>query len=241
MKDKVNIKNINTKSINTNSTNTDSSIHDDDSSINKFVEENSSDQEDEIYIDPITFFTVKEKCYYRTINKFFSNTSDVKIEKMITIVKGKSIISLRVLDWFVTKYSRKRIDCSGGNKDVDMFDVRISYKAQLKSYKKRYFDPFRRKKKFIYYFHNGLFVKTTIGQLNFFKWAFYYGIIEYVEKNLKQINKEIKTINKTLEDKKKKEKEIKELNKSSELYKKNKNGDSSIKKNNDKQLTVAFD
>jgi hypothetical protein len=83
-----------------------------------------------------------------------------------------------------------------------MFDVRISYKSQLKSYKKQYFDPFRRKKKFNYNFDNGLSMKTTLGQLNFFKWAFMNNIIGYVDKNLKQISKEIKVANKDLETKK---------------------------------------
>jgi hypothetical protein len=155
----------------------------------------------ELDIDPITFFSVKEKCYYRMINKFFKTCTSTDIAKMINIVEGKSTISLRILDWFVTKYSRKRIDC-GSAKDAEMFDVRISYKSQLKSYKKQYFDPFRRKKKFNYNFDNGLSMKTTLGQLNFFKWAFMNNIIGYVDKNLKQISKEIKVANKDLETKK---------------------------------------
>jgi hypothetical protein len=45
-------------------------------------------------------------------------------------------------------------------------------------------------------------MKTTLGQLNFFKWAFMNNIIGYVDKNLKQISKEIKVANKDLETKK---------------------------------------
>lgn len=173
----------------------------------------------ELDIDPITFFSVKEKCYYRMINKFFKTCTSADIAKMINIVEGKSTISLRILDWFVTKYSRKRIDC-GSAKDAEMFDVRISYKSQLKSYKKQYFDPFRRKKKFNYNFDNGLSMKTTLGQLNFFKWAFMNNIIGYVDKNLKQISKEIKVANKDLETKKDKGKKDTKSKKSNSSDKK---------------------
>lgn len=228
-----------------------------DESDNTYDSESDNDNDD-LEIDPITFFTIKEKCYYRTINKFFKSCSSSDISKMINIVEGKSTISLRVLDWFVTKYSRKRIDCNEGKKDVDnMFDVRISYKAQLKSYKKQYFDPFRRKKKFNYNFENGMSMKTTIGQLNFFKWAFNYGIVPYVEKNLKQISKEIKTSNKPVESKKKEDKKDNKKKKSSSSSTrknskkiKNKNGDNNsgtIKINSTKSqggethLTLVFD
>lgn len=168
-----------------------------DSSIDSKNNENNS-------IDPVKFFTVKELCYYKTIDKFFKGCADENISKMIDIIEGKSHISLRVLDWFVTKYSKKKIDC-GINKDAEIFDVRISYKSQLKSYKKKYFDPFRRRKKFVYYFgdrNDNKYIDTTLGQLNFFKWAFYNNVLVYVDKNLKNIIKEMNNSNK--EEKKKK-------------------------------------
>jgi hypothetical protein len=174
----------------------------------------SSEYNGQEHIDPVEFFSVKELCYYKTIDKFFKTCSAENITKMIDIVEGKSNISLRILDWFVTKYSKKRIDC-GSNKDTEIFDVRISYKSQLKSYKKRYFDPFRRRQKFVYYFDDKLqrHMDTTIGQLNFFKWAFTNSILTYVDKNLKHISKEMNLSNK--EEKKKKKKKSEDESKSS--------------------------
>lgn len=153
-------------------------------------------------INPVDFFSVKELCYYKMIDKYFQACQAENIDKMINIIEGNSSISLRVLDWFVTKYSKKRIESTQNNGEA--FDVRISYKSQLKSYKKRYFDPFRRRRKFNYYFESDKkkCIVTTLGQLNFFKWAFTNNILVYVEKNLKQIGKEMNLANK--EDKKKK-------------------------------------
>lgn len=184
--------------------------------------ESSEDENDQI--NPVYFFDTKELCFYKKIDKFFKECNDDDISTMIDIIEGKSNISLRILDWFVTKYSKKRIDI-GNTQNNEVFDVRISYKAQLKSYKKRYFDPFRRKKKFVYHFNDsqGRSMDTTIGQLNFFKWAFTNDILTYVDKNLKQISKEMNLSNKEEKKKKKKKDDSSNMsNSSSEEIAKNK-------------------
>lgn len=169
--------------------------------------------------NPVIFFNQKELCHYKNIDKFFRDCykkNQDNITKMIDIIEGKSDISLRILDWFVTKYSKKRI--SGTNKNVDAFDVKISYKAQLKAYKKRYFDPFRRRKKFNYpccdegyiiYEDESKHIYTTLGQLNFFRWAFTHNIVSYVEENLHFVVAEMNIFNK---DEKKKKLQQKENN-----------------------------
>jgi len=174
-------------------------------------------------------FTKKEIHYYKTINNFFLSCDKHHLAKMIDIIGGngsvggvdKGKISLRVLDWFVTKYSKKKIDC-GVNKDGEIFDIRISYKGQLKCFKKRYFDPFRREnktKKFLYRYMlsdddtEAKYIETTIGQLNFFKWAITNNIIAYVETNIAQITKAMNLSNKEDKKRKKAEKDKKELDK----------------------------
>src|SRR5690606_9274522 len=102
--------------------------------------------------DPTTFFTKKEMIYYKKINKFYKMCSEDQITKMLDIISGKSTISLRSLDWFVTRFSKKGIEFIKENCKFfdDFFDVHVSYKSELKSYKKKYFDPFKRRKKFYY-------------------------------------------------------------------------------------------
>ncbi|AYV80844.1 MAG: hypothetical protein Harvfovirus8_5 [Harvfovirus sp.] len=154
--------------------------------------------------DPGTFFTKKELCYYKMIHKFFQHCSENMLIYMHNIIDGESEISLRILDWFVTKYSKRGIDFTRG--DGDVYDIHINYKAQLKSFKKRYFDPFRRKKKFNFKYMVGGEEKTlytTIGQLNFFRWAINNGIITFVEGCLIQIVKAMNIA--TKEEKKRKE------------------------------------
>ncbi len=198
-------------------------------------------------VDPLTFFTSKELCYYRTIHKFFKKCGDKEIIRMLDIINGDSSISLRVLDWFVTRYSKRKIDFSDSNENtLDSFDVHISYKSELKSYKKRYFDPFRRRRKFYYPLYLNelhytdktysgsnnsnnskevVLLYTTLGQLNFFMWAITNNIINYVEKNLEQISKAMNANNK--DEKKKKQKII--------TKKKKTKGDDSNDKPNEKE------
>jgi len=141
---------------------------------------------------------------------------------MIQIVDGKSKISLRLLDWFVTRYANKykvrfdRDEVSVNDIRFDTkvdrgFNVHISYKSQLKSYTKKYFDPFRRRKKFKYYFNKdkNIWMVTTIGQLNFFKWAFCNNIISYVNDNYATISKAMVNTNKVDKTRKTKEKQEK--------------------------------
>jgi hypothetical protein len=156
--------------------------------------------------DPLKTFQRLDLCLYKKINRFYNNecTDDNK-NKMIQIINGTSSISLRILDWFVTKFSKQRQEnITVENNDV--VDVRISYKTQLGSYRKKNLDPFRRRRKFIYTlnFKNNdkIEITTTLGQLNFFKWAFTENIISYVDTNLKTILCKMNEYNK--EDKKKK-------------------------------------
>ncbi len=191
-------------------------------------------------------FTTKEKYYYRSIDKFYKNLDKDKIKLMVEIIDGKSDISLRLLDWFVTKHADQNVIKIKQNDD-ERINVHISYKAQLKSFKKRYFDPFRRLQKFYYSFDNfDEKLLTTIGQLNFFKWAYKYNVIKYVEDNYQKLSASMIVSNREDKLKKKKKREnIKKISRKDE-FKLNKEGiivtakkEKTIKK--ECKIIVSFD
>jgi hypothetical protein len=151
-------------------------------------------------------FSKREIYFYNRIVNFYNHCPNQDINKIIDIINGTSTISLRILDWFVTKYSNKNKILLMSKDEI--FDVHISYKAQLKSYKKKYFDPFKRHDKFEYHFKGtDTIIKTTIGQLNFFRWALENGIIEHIEEHFETLSKNMNLSNKN-DKKKKKEKMI---------------------------------
>ena len=167
--------------------------------------------------NPITFFTSqKQLCYFKMIDKYFKKCPLEMRQKMVDIINSTSIISLRVLEWVVTKSGTRALNIR--LTDNDYYSVNIMYKAQLKSYKKKNFDPFRRDKKFWYTYDKSEDNKvlTTLGQLNFFKWAISNKIIEYVEKHYDEINNAMIKYNKEEKIKKiqkKKKNKIETVNK----------------------------
>tara|TARA_Y100000592_G_C5357410_1_gene261876 strand:- start:263 stop:757 length:495 start_codon:yes stop_codon:yes gene_type:complete len=124
----------------------------------------------------------------------------------LTEILNSQNVSLRVIDWFVTNYSKKH-NIEYNNKDK-IVNVYISYKSQLKSYSKKFFDPFCRRNRINY----KQSLSTTIGQLNFFKWALTNGILDYVTNNYQTIesdmNNSIIKKNKVSTNTRKKRKEL---------------------------------
>ena len=133
----------------------------------------------------------KEVWHYSMLEKFFVNCELNIIQKMVDIINGNHLISLRFLDWFVTRYCylyKTTINISNKFILQNNFNINISYKAQLKSFTKKYFDPFKRKKKFVFVLEkNGISFLTTLGQLNFFRWAITNDIINFTETNYRTI------------------------------------------------------
>lgn len=118
------------------------------------------------------------------------------LDNMLRIINGESKISLRIVDWFTTNYAKKyyTVYTLSSNK---RFKVYVDYKLKLRSYSKKNFDPFCRWERINipYKGEESTFIQTTIGQLNFFKWAFENKIIGYIEENYSEIEKDMNTRN----------------------------------------------
>lgn len=123
-----------------------------------------------------------------SVAQFFKMRKNLDV--MLPIIQGKSPISLRVIDWFVTNYSKKKnvyYQLKAKDGSIRPFFVFLDYKQQLKGYSKKKFDPFCRRERIEFLDHENNPIETTVGQLNFFKWAIQKGIVKYIEKNLKEI------------------------------------------------------
>jgi len=110
------------------------------------------------------------------------------LEKMLSIINGTSRISLRIVDWFSTNYSKKNFTMYDTEKTT-RFKVYEDYKLKLKAYSKKRFDPFCRWERIQVPIKQGspYCFETTIGQMNFFKWAIENKIIHYIEQNYETI------------------------------------------------------
>lgn len=144
----------------------------------------------------------KETYYMEQINNYYNKLDDNNILKIIDIINRKSNISLRLIEWFITKYSLQITDFYMN--DTIPVNIYNSYHIKTKLYQKKYFDPFRRYNIFEYKFkdRDDLKINTTISQLNFFKWLFENNIYEYIEKNYYNLSKIMSNYNTNEEDNK---------------------------------------
>lgn len=123
-----------------------------------------------------------------------------KMEKMLNVINGVSRISLRIVDWFVTNYAKKHYTVYDV-KDKQRFKVYIDYKLNLKAYSKRRFDPFCRWQRITIPYDGDKYIQTTIGQLNFFKWALENDVVKYIENNYSDIEIDMNNRNSTAKNK----------------------------------------
>jgi len=137
--------------------------------------------------------------FYKTYNDDGSYDTNNNLDKMLRIISGESKISLRIVDWFATNYAKKYytlyiIDETHDNV-TRRFKVYEDYKLKLKAYSKVRFDPFCRWDRISIPYVAGKFIETTIGQLNFFKWAIENKVIDYIEQNYDEIEKDMNNRN----------------------------------------------
>ena len=124
------------------------------------------------------------------------------LDKMLKIINGESRISLRIVDWFSTNYAKKNVTTYDTD-NCPRFKVYNDYKLKLKAYSKRRFDPFCRWDRIKMPFGNKEFsIETTIGQLNFFKWAIENKIIKFIEENYTVIEQDMNLNNSVSKNKK---------------------------------------
>ena len=128
---------------------------------------------------------------YNTQNDLLLNkllhfySSKETLDRILPIINGSSQLSIRIIDWFVTNYAKKNFIVYPV--DNQRFKVYTDYKLKLKAYSKKRFDPFCRWERINIPYDDDSCIQTTIGQLNFFKWALENKIIDYIHKHFEEI------------------------------------------------------
>jgi hypothetical protein len=142
---------------------------------------------------PMETIASKEDMVLRRLAAFYSDATI--LERVRPILTGESKISLRLLDWLVTNYAKKHniAYLTTGGRDVNIY---LRYKANLRAYSKKMFDPFCRHKKILY-----LGLNTTVGQLNFFHWVFEDEVLDYLEAHYDEVQTDMDECSTTIQPK----------------------------------------
>ncbi len=128
----------------------------------------------------------KPELVISSLQKFYGTYHD--IDSILPYLQGTADLSLRLIDWFVTNYCRKHF--VGYPLNGQEFLVYISYKSQLKAYSKQYFDPNCRRERIMFQIPGHEPFMTTVGKLNFFRWAIETKLIDYIAEHLEEIQAE---------------------------------------------------
>jgi hypothetical protein len=129
----------------------------------------------------------KQELIIASLQRFYSQRAD--IDEIVELLKGTSEVSLRLIDWFVTNYSKTHNTSYLLNGQE--FAVYMNYKNQLKAYSKKLFDPFCRRERILFQVPKHEAFLTTVGKLNFFRWALEKGILDHIKLHQQDIEKEM--------------------------------------------------
>jgi len=129
----------------------------------------------------------KQELIVNSLQKFYAERNDT--DEILTLLQGTSDLSLRLIDWFVTNYAKRHN--TSYIVDNQEFIVYNNYKSQLKAYSKKLFDPFCRRERILFQIPNQEPFLTTVGKLNFFRWALEKNVITYLKLNTAAVEKEM--------------------------------------------------
>uniref|UniRef100_A0A6C0EC79 Uncharacterized protein n=1 Tax=viral metagenome TaxID=1070528 RepID=A0A6C0EC79_9ZZZZ len=233
----LNVQNVTTKS-NDKEKNKDKSNSSSDKDKDKDKSSSSSDKDKDKSGSSSSSLSRKQKKLITRLNSSYCKTG--KMERILPILTGKSKISLRLIDWFVTNYAKvnntyyslsvlkakreskdkelkktnevsvinsptisnnnvKTTQKKGKDNKLsyfnDLFFVYPSYRQELKTNSKKRFDVFCRNGSINYYYDDKKFIETNDGQLNFFDWADNMYVIDYIEENYDDIEKDMEARN----------------------------------------------
>ena len=105
------------------------------------------------------------------------------LHQLLPILNQTSSMSLRVIDYFCTSYSKKGVY-------INNLNIHENYKIQLKSYKKAGFDCFCREEK-VKLVIQDYEIHTSLAQLSFMRWFIETEVIDYVQSNYEAIEKDM--------------------------------------------------
>jgi hypothetical protein len=130
----------------------------------------------------------KQELIIASLQKFYGDRVG-QSEEILALLQGTSPISLRLVDWFVTNYAKQKNTSYILNGQE--FLVYMNYKSQLKAYSKKLFDPFCRRERILFQMPGQPPFMTTVGKLNFFRWAIEKGVLDYIRLNLTSLEREM--------------------------------------------------
>ena len=130
--------------------------------------------------DP-SLLSTREHTLMQTLQREY--TVDIARTVLLPLMTQTSPISLRALDWAVVNWSKQYNIVCASIVPGQMINIHHSYRSALKYWKRKLFDPFRRRSRVTVAIEDEEF-ETTLGQANFALWTYKTGVLNYVTTNI---------------------------------------------------------
>lgn len=110
-------------------------------------------------------------------------TPEIARDVLLPLLTQESPVSLRALDWTVVNWSKQHNVVCSALQPGRMTNIHNEYRMALGFWKRRLFDPFRRRQRVRVCIDSAVF-DTTLGQANFVLWSYKSGTLGYVLSNI---------------------------------------------------------
>ena len=129
--------------------------------------------------------------------EFYKNRDYLDILKKIInrefIIHKSKKVSIRIVNWFVTNYAKQHFTVYELSESNERFFVWTRFRSAEDGYSKDLFDPYCRKDRIMIPYDETTNIITTIGQLNFFKWAIVNKVVDYIVEHYDVITQDMNT------------------------------------------------
>lgn len=121
----------------------------------------------------------KDEVLLHSVLGWFNEDKD-RVQQFSDIVKHKNGLSLRIIDWLITNFSKNISVSIKTDLDTLPIDLYRDYHKNLSAHNKKNFDPFARRRRICIVLFGNEQRFSTIGQLNFFRWFISKNLCEFV-------------------------------------------------------------
>lgn len=120
-------------------------------------------------------------------------TPQLAHEVLIPLLTGTSPVSLRALDWMCTNFSKAHNVVCSAAVPGQTTNVHHAYRATLAFWKRKLFDPFRRRMRVTVHV-DGVGHLTTLGQANFALFAYRTGTLAWVMRHIDEVEADMNSV-----------------------------------------------
>lgn len=144
-----------------------------------------------MFLVDISKLASRERYLLRRLEREY--TPEIARDILKPLLTQTSPVSLRALDWAVVNWAKKHNIVCSSLVPGESTNIHYAYRNTLGFWKRRLFDPFRRRSRIIVCIGAERH-ETTLGQANFALWTYKSGVLAYVLTHIEEIEDDMNEV-----------------------------------------------